>query len=217
MGFKKNRFLSIVIFCFVGISCLKAQHSSVMLGGGLSTMRGDANLAIIDLDSYGYSFTLRYVYSFKENERWNITFEYTRSSMTQRGWTDLDLYHAKINQTYMGLGCRFYVTNTIKKYNPYLGELLPFVELGVGIIDNAMGFIEPFTGDPSVYEINPNSSSSINIQLTPGTLIVLNDQWSLELFAGFRYDGSDFYDGLKKGSGLGDIFGHGGLGVHYAF
>jgi hypothetical protein len=186
-----------------------------MVGGGLSTMRGEANLNIIDLESYGYSFTLRYVYSLKKNPRWNFTFEYTNSSMTQRGYTGFDLYHGTITQNYVGFGSRFYVTKTIKKFNPFLGEFLPFVELSAGYLTNKMQFVDPFLGRTDVYTIKEDDSAGLNLQLTPGLLIVLSKKWSLEFFAGLRYDFSDEWDGLKGTGAFGDLFAHGGIGVHY--
>ncbi|MGB0176396.1 MAG: hypothetical protein ACPF9D_04465, partial [Owenweeksia sp.] len=173
-------------------------------------------LKIFDWESYGYSITARYIHPFKKTDRWNYTLEYTTSRMTQRGYIDLDLYNPNISQTYIGAGCRFYLFETIKEYNPYFLESLPFVELGIGYLSHSMTFNKPFPNSGG-FEISDGSSQGFNFQGTGGLLLILNEHWGIEFFAAMRYDYTDSWDGLKGKTGTGDIFSHGGLGFNYAF
>ncbi|MEQ9261731.1 MAG: hypothetical protein RLP14_01085 [Owenweeksia sp.] len=202
---------------FLGVSfSTTAQHNSIMVGGGLSTMLGDADLNIIDWDSYGYSITARYIHPFKKNDRWNYTLEYSTASMTQRGFIATDLYKPKISQTYVGVGCRFYIFNTIREYNPYFMELLPFIQASAGVLSHSVYFAEPYANS-SDFGISEGEYQGATLQFTGGILIVLDKHWGLEGYAGFRYDPVDEWDGLKGNTSLGDVFSHGGIGLNYAF
>ncbi|GEM_PF-2024000 len=187
-----------------------------MIGGGLSTVLGDADLDIIDWYSYGYSLTARYIQPFKKTDRWNITFEYTYSSMTQQGYITKELYRPSISQNYIGAGCRFYLFNTIKEYNPYFMEFLPFLEASGGLLTHSMSFAEPYANSNDNYELTDGSYITATVQLTGGALLVLSQHWALEGFIGFRFDPTDKWDGLKNPDSLGDVFVHGGIGINYA-
>ncbi len=193
-----------------------AQHNSIMLGGGLSTIQGDAGLDVFDLESYGYSITARYIHPFKKNDRWNFTVEYNNSSMVQRGYVNqLDLYKIYARQVFFGVGCRFYLLNTINEYNPYFMEVLPFIQASAGLLSHRMDFKEPFL-NRSNFEIAEDSFNGTALQATTGILLILDKRWGLEGYLSIRYDASDSWDGLKGSTSFGDFFGHGGIGVNFA-
>ena len=195
---------------------VNAQHNSIVVGGGFSSVLGDANLEFLDWESYGYSITARYIHPFRKTDRWNYTLEYTTSSMIQRGYIDLDLYNSNISQTYIGIGCRFYLFNTIKEYNPYFMELLPFVEAGAGYLKHAMSFEKPFRNTGN-FGLAAGSSNGFNFQGTGGILLILDARWGMEFSLAMRYDPSDSWDGLEGKTNTGDVFISGGLGFNYAF
>jgi hypothetical protein len=189
-----------------------------MAGAGIATLIGDATLSPTDPNTYGYALTVRYIYPLK-SERWNITGEISSSTINQKGISNEELFSAAMQQTYVGVGCRFYVTRTIKRYNPWLGEFLPYVEMSAGMIRNTIVHREPFGRHElnASLSINTRNTATYNLQLSPGFLIVLSDKIAVDFFSGIRYGFADNWDGIIGSSGLGDIYLHGGAGLNYAF
>lgn len=210
----------IILIFFLPFFNLKAQHTntSIMVGAGPAIIMGDPDLSPFDLYSYGYTIAARYIVPMS-NERWNFTIEVNNTSINQKGWSNLEYYSAQVSQAFMGVGVRFYVTKTIERYNPWLGEFLPFIEVNAGMVRNNITHNAPFgqVDANSGLIIDTKNRLAPNIQIVPGFLVVLDRTWAIEAFGGIRYNPKDNWDGVVGSTGLGDIYLHGGLGLNYAF
>ena len=218
------------IFLFLSSSAL-AQNQSVYFGIGLTSIRGElSNESLMD-EEYGLNYTLRYMLPLK-NEQFVFTAESSFLNMTlkrQFGSGENAVNYQNIaTHTYLGVGMRFYLTNSVNKFNPYRWQFLPFIGLsagGVNInrISNRAVTPLPIAGkrpinDPTAgYTFYEGSNFEFAGQVDAGFVLVLDKIWSVEASGMVRPGFSDSWDGVKGTTNSPDYFISGALGVHMRF
>lgn len=208
-----------------------AQSQSVYFGIGLSTIRGElSNESIMD-EEYGLNYTLRYMLPLK-NERFVFTTETSFLNMALKrqfgtGETAVN-YQSIVTHTYLGVGMRFYLSNSVNRYNPYRGMFLPFVGISAGgvnvnRISNRAVTPLPISGkrpinDPTAgYKFYEGSNFEFAGQVEGGFVYVINSIWSVEASGLVRPGFSDSWDGVKGDTHSPDYFMSGALGVQMRF
>lgn len=222
---------SVLSLCLFLSSSALAQNQSVYFGIGLTSIRGElSNESLMD-EEYGFNYTLRYMLPLK-NEQFVFTAETSFLNMTlkrQFGSGENAVNYQNIaTHTYMGVGMRFYLTNSINKYNPYRGQFLPFIGIsagGVSInrISNRAVTPLPIAGkrpidDPTAgYTFYEGSNFEFASQVEAGFVIVLDKMWSVEASGLMRPGFSDSWDGVKGTTNSPDYFISGALGLQMRF
>ena len=217
--------------CLILSSSALAQSQSLYFGIGLSTIRGElSNEGIMD-EEYGFNYTLRYMLPLKD-ERFVFTTETSFLNMALKrqfgsGENAIN-YQSIVTHTYLGVGMRFYISNSINKYNPYRGQFLPFVGLSAGAlsinrISNRAVTPQQIAGkkptnDPTAgYTFYEGANYEFASQFEAGFVYVINGIWSIEASGMFRPGFSDSWDGVKGTTNSPDYLMSGALGIHMRF
>lgn len=208
-----------------------AQNQIVYFGVGLTSLRGEtSDQAIMDED-YGANYTLRYMVPLKD-EKFVFTAETSYSNLRLQkvfgsGETAV-IYENLVSHTYLGVGMRFYLTNSVNKYNPYRGQFLPFIGINIGGVNISRNSNRSVTAptlagkrpiaDPTLgYEFYEGSNYEFTGQMEGGFVYVINKIWSVEASGIARPGFSDSWDGIEGTTDSPDWFMSGALGVQMRF
>lgn len=222
-----------LVLLTLSASNLIAQRNAVSASTTLTSVRGELNEDNPLNDNYGMSYSLSYVRYFK-NEQWMATLKVGRNSQVmERDFTQKSVQQFKqfqppvttyttttfatqVQQTSATAGLRYCFTNSINKYNPYLGQLLPYIGVNAGgmLSDISM---KNKAALPEGYSLNDGKSFNIVVQGEAGIGYVMDKHWMLEIFGTLQPAFSDYYDGISGTSGKDDWLAQLGLGVQYRF
>ena len=228
---KRITICSLLGVCLFLSSSALAQNQSVYFGVGLTSIRGElSNEPIMD-EEYGLNYTLRYMLPLKD-ERFVFTTETSFLNMALKrqfgSGDDAVNYQSVVTHTYLGVGMRFYLSNSVNKYNPYRGQFLPFIGLSAGAvsinrISNRAVTPLPIAGkrplnDPTAgYTFYEGSNYEFASQVEGGFVYVINKVWSVEASGMMRPGFSDSWDGVKGTTNSPDYFMSGALGIQMRF
>lgn len=217
--------------CLVATAFLsKAQNAQLFVGAGLATIQGETTDEFFFADELGIHVSTKYLYSFK-NEQFVFFGEASHTNVNlfrqfkaREGFSEF--FYNNLNQTYLGSGLRFYLTNSIDKINPYFGQVLPYVSVSLGLVNTSRDIIvdgnlpstqgkKPISNPLDHYEITDGNTLEVTGQVEGGVAFVLNNSFSLEIFGSGRPGFSDTWDGIKGVTNRNDWHLGGGLGLTY--
>ena len=210
---------------------LLAQGQSAIFGIGVTSIRGELSNESIADEEYGLNYSLKYVASMKD-ERFAFTAETSYLNMSlkrQFGEGEYEVnYQSIVSHTYLGVGFRFYMSSSINKYNPYVGQFYPFIGVSAGavhinrisnraVIPQQIAGKRPITDPTAGYEFFEGANYEFAAQVEGGFVFVINSIWSVEASGLVRPGFSDSWDGVKGTTNSPDYFMSGGVGVQMRF
>lgn len=219
--------LSALACTLFSVSAL-AQRNALRAGLGLSTIRGEFSHDNPFQDSYSPDYTFSYLRGLGD-EKWQSITEFSYSQhdfsgdlsdhrpvfLTKNG-TPVPEFHSEVKQLFIGTGLRFYMSNSINKYNPYRGQFLPYIGVMAGISRNTV-FQEGEARVPEGYVLNHGSATNFALQVDGGFMYVLNEYLAIEVFGAIRPNFTDETDGVSGITNFGDWTVKFGAAVQYRF
>ncbi len=215
----------IVFLLFLPVTKLMAQSPALKAGIGISSIRGE----LVDdnplEDKYGTDFSAGLILPMS-NERWAFTTEAIYTSQNEehdfvnnpkilfKKQPETELFQTYTQQAFLGVGLRFYLTSTINRYNPYQGQLLPYLGFSIGGLYTSVNLTGTETV-PEAYGIRAQKGFEVTAQLEGGFGYVLNRRVTLEFFGALRPGFSDYWDGIKGVTETNDWLARAGVGIQY--
>lgn len=211
----KTPFLALAILFLIPISYY-SQTGNLALRGGISTVRGETSDGAFN-GQYGYDISLSYILSLS-SEEWMLTSELAHCSyaatLELSGKPADSSFDAQITQNYIGIGFRRYLSRSVATMNPYPGQLLPYLGLNFGCVQNNVD-VHQVGALPSAYRILPETTYQMAFQFEGGLDITLSEKWCIHSYFLLRTGRTDNWDALT-GRGYGsDWLVRGGLGIIY--
>lgn len=210
----------VLVLSLVTASAFSQQSpkSALTARGGIATIQGETTSKEL-FNSSGPQMGLLYSYSLR-NEQWALTAEVGQSmvnvDLSSADHTQQSNLKTQVNQTYVGVGMRYILSNSINEYKPYLGQFLPYIGLGFGCIKTTND-LEIDSQQLGGYSLDQQSTFGFAGSAELGFIIVLSKHWAIDAYAGGRTSQTDNWDVLE-GNGKGDDWLiHGGLGIQYHF
>lgn len=194
----------------------QAQLSSGGLRVGIMDLRGETAKAPLNVQP-GSDLSFVYAMPF-ENERWQFTAEINQIiQQVDRnfGGEPTQFYRASAKATSLQAGLRLYLCNSINRYNPYPGQLLPYIGGTAGLSVSNTTVLSDNLEVPM--QVNENTQLAAAGEFNLGLQMVLSQQWRLELYAAGRYTTSDYLDGISGHTEVSDLLARGGMGLFYTF
>ncbi len=202
---------------------LHAQLPATMLRVGTVGVRGETTTQPIMKEDYGFDISGTFMYPLA-NEQFNVFAEVNYSTAKLEDVFSSNYYFkngapsnvitSSVGHAYFGAGMRFYLTGEVRRFNPYFGQILPFVGLSAGFTHISTDVDFP-TGYDVSFDIAEKSFTEFAFQLDGGVVFVLDKQWAVELYGAARPGISDYYDGIKGISDVKDWLVRLGVGVQY--
>lgn len=216
---------TIFVFSFLITTITSGQSPSLRAGVGISSIRGE----LVDdnpfKDKYGSDFSATLTLPMA-NERWAFTTEAVYTSQTEehdfinnpkillKKQPETEVFQTNSQQAYLGVGLRFYLTNTINKYNPYQGQLLPYLGFSVGGLYTSVDLVGVETV-PEGYGLRAQKGFEVSAQIEGGIGYVLTRKITVEVFGALRPGFSDYWDGIKGVTETNDWLARIGVGMQF--
>lgn len=210
----KTKFIFTLAFLALLISpTAKAQYQSFGLSVSPMQIRGDLINNMTDFSGIGIDLGLSAYRTFF-NERWKVMLEMNYYTAKQtRSWNS-EAFTSNISATSILVGARYILTDDVIEYNPYTGQIIPFIGLAPGVtFSNAQ--VTRIPNDTESLFKTQDKVSNIAIEGQIGAEIVFTHQISGIVFLGSRYVPSDFLDGVQGTSNWNDAMFRLGLGFVY--
>lgn len=187
------------------------QHPSISLSSGLATVAGETTGFVQDLSEYGVNYRFQYVHPIG-NERFNLVGEVSYAYIQHKHAMGSGHYAAKSEQSFWGLGFRYYLFDNISRFNIYQGMILPYMELKGGRLSAVLSDLET---DSESLELPDEPHTIITARGTGGIAFGLSRRWMVDIYASFTIDPGDLSDGIKGNTTHPDILVSGGIGLQY--
>lgn len=214
-----------VLISLIGYS----QKPSIQVGVGLASVAGELSSDNPLQDPIGMDYSLSYILPFG-NERWafmaesnfshqNMSHDFSKNAkiLYKNGQAiPTPLFQSASRQTYLGVGLRFYLTGTINRYNPYKGQILPYISISVGALNSSIT-LQGEESVPADYGLHEGSTFEATGQFGGGIGYVFNRDIIIEVFGALRPGFSDYWDGIQGITNTKDWLARGGLGIQYKF
>jgi hypothetical protein len=212
-------------FCLLIAINLKAQQPSLSASIGLSSVRGELTEENLLKDNYGPDVSAGFILPL-DNERWAFTsfLTYTgqqeqhdfvnNTKILYKTQPEPVTFQSNTQQLYMGVGLRFYMASSINRYNPYRGQILPYLGLSVGALYSSV-ILNGEQSVPEQYGLKTSKAFEFATELNGGIGYVINDRITLEIFGALRPGFTDYWDGIKGITETNDWLARAGVGVQY--
>jgi len=192
--------------------CGRAQHPSISFTPGLGTIAGETTGFLQNIQEYGFDWQLRVAYPLW-SDRFNLIGETNYSNIPhQVAFTGGGSYLARSQQSFWGLGLRWYFFEEIANYRPYWGMFAPYIGLKYGRFSSVITEVSQNT---TSFVVNPRPQIQLAPRLSLGISIGLSERWMLDANIHFTHDPLDGSDGLVGTSPFPDIWVNGGIGIAY--
>ncbi len=216
---------SIFLFSFIFTHHIHAQSPTIRGAVGISSIRGELANSNPFKDKYGTDFSSTVTFPMT-NERWAFTTEASYTSQTEehdfinnpkillKKQPESEIFQTYSQQAYLGVGLRYYLTRTINRYNPYQGQLLPYLGFSVGGIYTNVDLAGVETV-PEGYGLRAQKGFEVSAQFEGGIGYVLTRKLTLEVFGALRPGFSDYWDGIKGVTETNDWLARAGVGLQF--
>ncbi len=202
-----------------------AQKPSVSAGIGVSSIRGELVDENPFEDNYGYDFSSSLIVPMK-NERWAFTIDFVYSGQKEeydfknnpkillKKQPESVTFKTQTQQAYLGVGLRFYLSSSINRYNPYQGQILPYLGMSVGGLYTNVN-LKGEQSVPEAYGIKEQKGFEVAAQFGGGIAYVISRRVTIDLFGMLRPGFSDYWDGIKGVTETKDWLARAGIGLQY--
>lgn len=192
--------------------CL-GQHPSISFTPGLGTIAGETTKFIQDPSEYGFDYQIRVIHPIT-SQQFNLVLEHNASSIRHFISNARGTYEAQSEQTFWGIGARYYLFKEIIEYRPYWGMVAPYVGLKAGRFGS---FITEVVRNTANFDVVEGPQTQIAPRLSLGIAFGVANRWMIDASVHFTYDSEDFSDGIIGSTPYPDIWVNGGIGIQYDF
>lgn len=205
-----------LLFALLFSGLATAQMSSSGFRLGIMDIRGETAK---DPGSIQPGTDLGFIYALPfQDERWQFTAEVNQSMQSVErdfGGEPNQFYRGSVQSTTFQAGLRYYIGNSINRYNPYYGQLLPYVGASAGLNISSVNLDHSNLNIPMQVDESLQTAASGEINL--GIQMVINKEWRVEVYGAGRYLTTDYLDGISGHTDVSDVLLRGGIGLSYTF
>ncbi len=220
---KPHSITLLIVILMASLTAL-SQRSGLRIATGMASVRGEFSSNNPMADQWGMNYSLKFIKPFA-NERWSFTVtsgfghqtfsrDFGQPKVFYKTYQASTEFQSIARQTYLGAGLRYYLTNSVNKYNPFRGQLLPYIGLSLGGVYNNITLVGA-ENLPEGYTSHEGSAYSLSGQVEGGIGYVLDDHWVVEVFGALRPAFTDGWDGIAGTTDNNDWFVQLGAGIYY--
>lgn len=190
-----------------------AQHPSISFTPGLGTIAGETTKFIQDPTEYGFDYQIKVIHPLT-SQRFNLVFDHNFSTIRHFVSNANGIYEATGEQSFWGIGARYYIFHEVVEYRPYWGMVAPYVGLKAGRFGSLIAEVKRNTANFNVIE---EPQVQIAPRLSLGIAFGIANRWMIDASVHFTYDSNDGSDGIIGNTPYPDIWVNGGIGLQYDF